>query len=124
MTRRNIGWMIFALWGLIYISSILLLVDFSGDGRTLDRGLNRLSDFVSWQIGAGIIALIVWWFGGFFERKSLGRRVFRVPAFLALALVVLVAGAIVWANFQRPASVEVSSSPAPETTQIAPPVSD
>ncbi|HHG90598.1 MAG TPA: hypothetical protein ENJ90_08990 [Devosia sp.] len=124
MTRRRIGWVVFALWGLIYISSILFLVDFGDEGRALARGLSRLSDFVAWQIGAGIVALVVWWFGGAFEKKTFGRWVFRMPALLVLSLVVFVAGAIVWANFQRPSPVEVSATPVPDTTQVVPPVSD
>ena len=124
MSRRKIGWVFFALWALIYINSIIILVDFGADARTLERGLDRLTGFVGWQIGAGIVAIIVWWSGRFFEKNAVARWIFRVPALLSLALVVLVAGLVVWGSFQRPSPAQNTLTPVPEATQIVPPVNN
>ncbi len=118
MSRRKIGWVFFALWALIYINSIIILVDFGADTRTLERGLNRLAGFVGWQIGAGIVAIIVWWSGRFFVKNAVFRWIFRVPTLLLLALVVLVAGLVVWGVFNVHRLRKIHSHPFPRRCKL------
>lgn len=97
--RNTLFWAILAIWALAYAASLwaLFVLEPSGDGFT--RGLNRLSSFVGWQILAATLALIVWllarpWASG------LIRWIARLPGLLAIALIGLIVGVIIWAQFK------------------------
>lgn len=103
MKQRRIAWILLACWLVIYLWSFgaLFLTEATGDGFT--RGLNRVTSFFGWQILAGLLALVIWWLGRHFERKTLARWVYRLPVTLALLLFLACVGLIVAANYAHPA---------------------
>ena len=99
---RRFVWILLAVWLAAYAWSFasFFTVEPTGDGFT--RGLNRVTQFFGWQIGAGLIAFIIWQLGRAFERGSAGRWLCRLPIALAAALFAATASLIAWANWAKP----------------------
>lgn len=76
------------------------MIEPAGEGWA--RGLNRVTQFYSWQIAAGFLALVIWLTGRAFERGSMGRWLCRLPIALAALLFLATAGVIAWANYSKP----------------------
>ena len=91
-----------ALWlaASAYSVAFLINVEPTGDGFT--RGLNRVSGFLGWQGVAGMLAFAVWGVGLGFPKGSGIRRISAVPLGMALALILLLIGLVIWARFTHP----------------------
>lgn len=99
MSARNWALLLLLIWLGVYGWSFLsfYLTAPTGDGFT--RGLNRITSFFTWQIGAGVIAIGVWIMGQAFEKGTLWRWATRLPALLALALFIATVAGILLANY-------------------------
>lgn len=91
-----------ALWLVAWGYSVVFVIsaDPTGDGFT--RGLNRISGFLGWQGVAGMLAFAVWGVGLGFPKSSGIRRISAVPLGMALALILLIIGVVVWGGFTQP----------------------
>ena len=100
---KRLAWILLAIWLAAYSWSFaaFFIIEPSGDGFT--RGLNRLSHFFGWQIGAGLIAIIIWQLARAFQRGSAGRWLGRLPIALGALLLIATASLIAWARFSKPA---------------------
>ena len=116
MSAKKVVFILFGIWALAYGGSFIsfIMAEPTGDGFT--RGLNRITNFIGWQFGAGIIAVIIWSFGKHFEAGSKGRWLCRLPVLLALGLVLFVIGIIVFANMAHPPPQKGTSPVEQETT--------
>ncbi|RVT85880.1 hypothetical protein DXV76_09065 [Rhodobacteraceae bacterium CCMM004] len=97
---RLTAWALLILWAAAYAASIVIpaLTERTGDGFT--RGLNRVSLFFGWQLGAGLLALAL-----LAVRTQLApgglRKLTLIPAILAGALFGMILAAILWGMVQR-----------------------
>jgi hypothetical protein len=100
-----------ALWAVLYAASLIapFVLEATGDGFT--RGINRVVAFLQLQIAALVPALVLWAFGTHLPRGP--RWASRVPALLALLLVLGIVALIVGVNLSRPAP---DGSPPPTVT--------
>lgn len=119
MTRRVL-WIGLVLWALAFAASFLTLVltEPTGDGFT--RGLNRVTNFLGWQVAAGLIGIVLWVVGNGLERGTWPRRLSRAPAAVFGLLVAAIVGLILYANLSRPAPVQVPPAKPPTTVPSAP----
>lgn len=104
------------VWAVAYIASFALPATMAPTGDGFTRGLNRVGTFFGWQIGACLLAVLIWMVG---RSAALSRRmiwVTRLPAILAGALIVFVIGVILWANFGLRSSEPAYVPPNMETT--------
>lgn len=110
MKRRHWVVLLGGLWAVLYAASFVVAwyTAASGDGFT--RGLNRVMVFGQYQIGAGMLAVPVWWLGRTLPRRW-QRWLARAPALLAVALLVLIAGAILAANLNKPGRMDHGPDP-------------
>ncbi|MBV1896226.1 MAG: hypothetical protein KUG70_07190 [Rhodobacteraceae bacterium] len=116
MSAQKLAFILFGVWALVYTGSFVsfIMAEPTGDGFT--RGLNRITNFLGWQFGAGILALIIWSMGKHFEAGSKGRWLCRLPVLLAFGLVLFVIGIIVFANITHPPPQKGTSNVEQETT--------
>ena len=91
-------WIFLGLWAGCFIKSFsfALWADTTGDGFV--RGLNRISDFLWWQLAAGVFALCLWYTDPGSESRLM-QWIGRVPFILALLLALAVIAVIVWIKF-------------------------
>lgn len=117
MSAKVIVWVLMGLWVIAYGGSLLslLITEPTGDGFT--KGLNRVMTFLGWQVGASVLAIIIWSLGKHFEAGSRGRWACRLPVLLALGLVLVVIGIIAYAKFGHP-QPQASPSPVQQETTI------
>lgn len=111
----------FVLWGVVYVLSFLIAANTAATDMGLTRGWNRITTFLGWQIVAALLAIVVWVLGLRFD-EPLWRWIFRIPALLAIGLVLLVTVTIMWANYSKPKPIPAESQPTRPTTQAAPPI--
>jgi hypothetical protein len=78
------------------------------------RGMNRITLFFQYQIGAGVVAAVLWWMGSHAPKRR-NRWLMRIPALLALGLVLFIVGLIAFARLDRPPRDSV-----PPAAQIGP----
>ena len=122
MTRLSWLWILLALWAGLYAASFLLAHHTAPTGDSFLRGINRLMVFFQYQIAAGVAAMAVWWRGRSLARGSWQRWLSRVPVGMALALVLLVVGLILYANLQKPGQTDHVPDPDRPVTSAAKPV--
>ncbi|WP_163848602.1 hypothetical protein [Pseudooceanicola aestuarii] len=93
-------WGVFGLWLACFSASFVMpgLVGPVGDGFT--RGLNRVSEFFKYQIGATLLAVILVALSRGYPWRSLRGAAGRLPAGLAGGLVLLVVVLILVARLQ------------------------
>ena len=91
-----------ALWCAAWAYSIVFLINVEPIGDGFTRGLNRVSGCLGWQGVAGMLAFAVWGVGLGFPKRSGIRRISAVPLGMALALILLLIGFVVWARFTHP----------------------
>lgn len=98
MTRHRLFWVIFLLWLVAYLGSVMgfALTEPTGDGFT--RGLNKLAQFAVWQTVAAVIGLIALFAG---RGVSWWRW---VPLALTLTLVIALASSLAIARYSMPRS--------------------
>jgi len=98
--RQLLLWGLVAIWAVAFVLSFLAFTEQpTGDGFT--RGLNRLSGFLQWQMIAIVTALVLLALRSQAETVWL-RRAMTVPAYLAGALVALIAGTLAYAWIMHP----------------------
>ncbi len=98
--RQYALWALVVIWAAAFLTS---LYQFSlppgGDGFT--RGLNRVSGFMQWQMVAMVVALVLLALRRQAESRVLARTMV-IPAYFAIALVLLVAGVLGYAWIMHP----------------------
>jgi hypothetical protein len=92
----------FALWLAASAYSVVFLISIEPSGDGFTRGMNRVSGFLGWQGVAGMLAFAVWGVGLGFPNGSGIRRTSAVPLGMALALILLLIGLVIWARFTHP----------------------
>ncbi len=85
-----------ALWLAAYGYSIIHLITTAPIGSGFTRGLNRFTGFLGWQGVAGMLAFGCWGIGWSFPKGSGIRRASAVPLVLALALVLVIIGMVIF----------------------------
>jgi hypothetical protein len=115
MSRANGIPLLFALWALIWLGSILvpMFQPPTGDGFT--RGLNRIGTFVGFQIAAGVIGIMI-----LALRPATGpfRRLSVLPIAMAGALIVALTALLLWARLSKPDPVEPQPITQPTTDAV------
>jgi magnesium-transporting ATPase (P-type) len=91
-TKRTLLWSLFALWLLTYAWSFVVFQTTEPTGSSFTRGLNRISNFLGWQVAAAVIGVPVWLFGRMYEKTSIAGWFIRLPLVLAGLLVVIPLG--------------------------------
>ncbi|SLN39851.1 hypothetical protein PSA7680_01974 [Pseudoruegeria aquimaris] len=93
-------WPLLALWLGCQIWAVSQLWEApTGDGFT--RGMNRITGFLAGQLVAGLLAIFCWQAGSG-GGSRLARWAARLPALVALAWVLGIAGLIGWAWITHP----------------------
>lgn len=91
-TKRTLLWSLFALWLLTYVWSFVVFQSTEPTGDSFTRGLNRISNFLGWQVAAAIIGVPVWFLGRMYSKASVASWFARLPLVLAGLLVVIPLG--------------------------------
>ena len=89
MTRLHGIILLFALWAALYAGSFLVATHTTPDGDGFTRGMNRITVFLQFQLGAGVSAAIAWWAGRLLPR-GWQRWLSRLPAMMTVALFLLI----------------------------------
>ncbi|SEL10989.1 hypothetical protein SAMN05443999_103326 [Roseovarius azorensis] len=89
MTRLHWIILLFALWTALYAGSFLVTANMPPDGDGFTRGMNRVTLFLQFQLGAGVSAAIAWWTGRLLPR-GWQRWLSRLPAMMTVALFLLI----------------------------------
>lgn len=89
------------IWAGLYVASFLGAASTVPTGDGFVRGVNRLGVFLQFQGAAAVLALVLWRMARGLSR-GWQRWLARVPLLLALGLLLLIAGVIVSAGFDRP----------------------
>jgi len=98
--RHAMIWLLLAAWAVAVGLSVLpMLEPPTGDGFT--RGLNRITGFFQFQALASLIGLVILALRGRTEGAWL-RRLMLVPVLLAAALLLAIAGVLLYAAVMRP----------------------
>jgi cell division protein FtsW (lipid II flippase) len=102
MNRKFLVRLLLVIWLLLFAGSLIVpyFTGTTGDGLT--RGLNRIAIFLQFQIAAAFVAMVIWWLGLVFEKKTAARWLSRTPALLAFALFLFIAGLLAYANYSKP----------------------
>jgi hypothetical protein len=94
--RHGLIWILLALWAVAVAMSVLATLEPpTGDGFT--RGLNRVTGLLQFQALALLIGLVILALRGRAEGLWL-RRLMLVPVFMALALLLGIAGVFLYAS--------------------------
>lgn len=91
-TKRTLLWSLFALWLLTYGWSFVVYQTTDPTGDSFTRGLNRISNFLGWQVAAAIVGVPVWFLGRMHSKASIASWFTRLPLMLAALLVVIPLG--------------------------------
>lgn len=91
-TKRTLLWSLFALWLLTYGWSFVVYQTTDPTGDSFTRGLNRISNFLGWQVAAAIVGVPVWFLGRMHSKTSVASWFTRLPLMLAGLLVVIPMG--------------------------------
>lgn len=116
MTRMHWLVLLAGIWAALYAASFLLAAYTAPAGDGFTRGMNRLTLFVQYQVAAGLVAVAIWAMGQRLQHRW-QRWLARLPGCLALGLVLLVIGAIAFANLAP--SGHAPQSPERPVTQPA-----
>lgn len=100
MTRIHGLLLLAGIWAALYAASFLLAAHTAPTGDGFTRGMNRLTVFVQYQVGAGLVAVVIWAMGQHLRRRW-QRWLARVPGCLALGQVLLVIGVITVATLTQ-----------------------
>lgn len=97
-TRTLLLMVLLALWLGAWGYSVYYLLTTAPEGSSFTRGMNRISGFLGWQGVAAMLAFACWGIGWSFPKGTGIRRVSMVPMGMALALILVVAGMVVFAG--------------------------
>ncbi|MEQ9014724.1 MAG: hypothetical protein RLO38_04185 [Roseovarius confluentis] len=89
---------LFAIWAMCFAYSFVSFAVTAPSGDGFTRGLNRISSFLGWQGIAGLLSIVLWVLGRSWPRGSSVRRMSVVPIWIALLLLALLIGIVLWAN--------------------------
>ncbi len=96
--RRLLLTALIAAWLMAYGYSFVAFAVTEPDGDGFTRGANRILQFLGWQGVAGLFALAVFGVSRAWPRGSAVRRLATAPLGLALLLVAVIGGVILWAR--------------------------
>lgn len=96
--RRLILMGLLAVWALAWGWSFAAFATAEPTGDGFVRGMNRIETFLGWQMAAALPAFAAWVLGRDWPKHSGVRRLSRVPMQLALGLVAVLGGLILWAR--------------------------
>ena len=113
MTRTHWIVLLSGIWAALYAASVLVPYFTAPTDFGFTRGMNRLTAFVQYQLGAGVVGVFIWAMGQRLRHRW-QRWLARVPGLLAIGLVVLVLVAITVANLFE-WRVEPATSPQEST---------
>lgn len=78
-------WTLLLLWALFMgLSLLALTAEPTGEGFL--RGLNRVTGFLGWQMGAAVVAFLLWLGVRPLDRGEMLRRLGRLPGWWAVML--------------------------------------
>lgn len=101
MSRNAAFWILFLGWAVLMALSVILPARGDADAVGLGAGINRMTAFFKYQIAASLVALPL-----VLQAKRLRLRwmrwLARLPAFIALLLILTVIGLIIWADLSKP----------------------
>lgn len=97
-TRTLLLMVLLALWVAVYGYSIIFMLTTPVEGSGFTRGMNRISGFLGWQGVAGILAFGCWGIGWSFPKGSGVRRVSAVPLWMAVALILVGVGMVMFSG--------------------------
>jgi len=101
---------LFGIWAGLYAGSLLVAAFTAPTGDGFVRGVNRLGVFLQFQGAAAVLALVLWRMARG-QPQGWQRWLARVPLLLALGLLLLIAGVIVSAGFDRPPAESPAALP-------------
>lgn len=110
MTRLHWIILLFSLWAALYAGSFLVAMHATPSGDGFTRGMNRIAVFLQYQLGAGLIAVFIWWMGRTLPR-GWRRWLARIPVLAVAALFLLIIGVIAVSILSKPGP----SGPTPES---------
>jgi hypothetical protein len=92
MTPRNVVYLLAALWAVLMLVSLGISLGGESDERG-SAGLARMASFMTWQVGALVVAIV----SAVFTRIAAGRGAERikVPGYLPLVMSVFIVGTLV-----------------------------
>lgn len=95
MQRNHLIVVLLACWTLAFAGSFLTYATTAPEDMGFTRGLNRIGAFLTWQAVAGALGLTIWLQArGLADASPLWRWMLRIPALLALLLLLGLAGLI------------------------------
>ncbi|MGX0902316.1 hypothetical protein ACSSV8_000877 [Roseovarius sp. MBR-79] len=114
MKRRNWVILLLGIWAALYVASFLVPYVTPHADFGFTRGMNRITLFFQYQIGAGVVAAVLWWMGSHAPKRR-NRWLMRIPALLAFGLFLFIVGLIAFAGLDRS-----PRDSAPPAAQIGP----
>jgi len=123
MTRLGGIFILGGIWAALYAASFLVPYFTAPTDFGFTRGMNRVELFFKYQLAAAALSVVVWWMGNALPRRW-QRWLARMPALLAVGLLLLVVGVIVVANMKDPGPTDYVPDPDRPVTAPAQPVPD
>lgn len=119
-----VGWALLALWAGAFGGAFVAFAVTPPSDFGFTAGLNRVSLFLTWQAGAGALAILCAVVRPQLPPGAAPRRLLLVPPAILLSLILALAALVLWANLSR--SVPAPSTPPGQETAPAPdlPASD
>ena len=100
--RKKLFYPLMVIWLAVFGWSFWVFFNTPPEGDGFTRGMNRVTDFLSWQVVATLLALGVTVTGKVFARGSGLRWLSRIPAACAILLGLAVIAVIVIAIVSAP----------------------
>ncbi|MFB9148896.1 hypothetical protein [Roseovarius ramblicola] len=110
MSRLHGVFILSGTWAALYAASFLVPYFTAPTDFGFTRGMNRVELFFKYQLAAAAVSVVVWWMGNALIPRW-QRWLSRMPALLAIGLLLLVVGVIVVSNMQRPGPTDYVPDP-------------
>lgn len=110
MTRLGGILILGGIWAALYAASFLVPYVTPSEDFGFTRGMNRVEVFFKYQLAAAALSVVLWWMGNALPARW-QRWLSRIPALLAIGLVLLVVGVIVAANIRDPGPTDYVPDP-------------
>lgn len=102
MSRRTLTYALLVLWAGVYAWSFIAFQITKPTDFGFTAGLNRITTFLGWQFGAGLISIFALALSFEFAPRSLARWLVRLPFILAMLLLLVIIGIIAYARWGHP----------------------